>query len=126
MWGGELKKYIRFLKKFKKGYLIVNFDTHSKPFGGISLSEFINIIKVKKPILLKTKVFLTNYDSRQTTRLIVFGISKKKISTIEKKLKKTFADKIFFIFCVLKNIKLLDIFKILSKLPGELIIKSKI
>lgn len=116
MWGNQLQKYIKFLKKFKKGYLIVNFDTHSKPFGGISLSEFMDIIKDKKPILLNTKSFLTNYDLRQKTKIIVFGVSKKNLKKIEKKLKNNFNDKLIFIFYFLKNIKLVDIFRILFKL----------
>lgn len=116
MWGSQLKKYIRFLKKFKKAYLIVNFDTHSKPFGGISLSEFIDIINDKKPILLNTNVFLTNYDSRQKTKIIVFGVSKNNCRKIEKKLENNLNDKLLFIFYFFKNTKLIDIYKILLKL----------
>ena len=116
MWGADLKKYIKLLKKCKKGYLILNFDTHSKPFGGISHSEFIDIIKDKKPIELNTKVFLTNYDSRQKTKIIVFGVNKKTVNRIEKKLTRNFNDKLFFVFYFFKNITLVDYFELLFKL----------
>ena len=80
MNGKTLFKYINFLKKFKKGFLITNFDTNSEPYGGISLKEFLKIIKNKNPEVLASYKFNTLWDwrfgSKDSSKIVVFGHKK--------------------------------------------------
>lgn len=75
MWGDLLNSYLKeVVYKADYGYFIVNFDTHSKPYGGISNQDFFDLLKKngKNPIWLNADNFLTSFD-KGVSKLIIFG-----------------------------------------------------
>jgi hypothetical protein len=57
------------------GYFITNFDSHSVPFNGWSTDEFVNnLLKCGKNVqILSTGNYLSWFDDKASTKLIVFG-----------------------------------------------------
>jgi len=57
------------------GYFITNFDSHSVPFNGWSTDEFVNnLLKCGKNVqILSTGKYLSWFDDKASTKLIVFG-----------------------------------------------------
>ncbi len=102
MHGDLLNLYLdRIVYKADYGYFIINFDTHSKPRGGISNKIFFELLKKngKNPIWIKDDYnFLTSYD-KKVSSLIIFGAnsvnlnsaikSRKNLSLFKKLLYKT-------------------------------------
>jgi hypothetical protein len=75
MWGDLLNSYLKeVVYKADYGYFIVNFDTHSRPYGGISNQDFFDLLKKngKNPIWLEVDNFLTSFD-KGFSKLIIFG-----------------------------------------------------
>jgi hypothetical protein len=58
------------------GYFITNFDSHSVPFNGWSTDEFVNnlLLSGKKNVqILSTGKYLSWFDDKANSKLIVFG-----------------------------------------------------
>jgi hypothetical protein len=77
MRGDLLDAYIDLVvKPAAHGYFITNFESHSKPYGGMTTDQFISRLKdvgkfdVKE---LSAKKYLSYFDYQAGTRLIVFG-----------------------------------------------------
>jgi hypothetical protein len=90
MWGDLLNSYLKeVVYKADYGYFIVNFDTHSKPYGGISNQDFFDLLKKngKKPIWLDTDNFLTSFD-KDISKLIIFGAEISRVNFANKIRKK--------------------------------------
>jgi hypothetical protein len=77
MRGSLLQNYIeKVVLKARYGYLITNFETHSKPFGGYSTNEFINYLKSNGKadvIELDAGSWLSYFDFKAGSKLIIFG-----------------------------------------------------
>ena len=89
MRGQLLEDYIEILvKPAVGGYFLVNFDSHSLPYGGVSNADFVSTLKkMGKPnvALLNAKRFLTNFDDASGTALVIFGdliVSQPKSNTL--------------------------------------------
>lgn len=80
--GNLLKKYIdKVILPCKFGYFLTNFESHSKPYGGITTNEFIDYLKINGKsdvIQLDNRIYLSYFDYLANSRLIVFGINNKK------------------------------------------------
>lgn len=76
MHGDLLNLYLsQIVYKADYGYFIVNFDSHSKPLGGISNKDFFELLQKnnKNPIWIKNDCnFLTSFD-KDSSSLIIFG-----------------------------------------------------
>lgn len=78
MRGELLKNYIdRVVLPCKYGYFLTNFESHSRPYGGMSTKEFINYLKINgktDAIELDSRVYLSYFDYVSNSKLIVFGV----------------------------------------------------
>ena len=77
MWGDTLKQYLdNIVSRAKRGYFMTNFETASAPFGGITTDKYIAILKgmgKTDALLLPARSFLSDFDHKAGTRLVVFG-----------------------------------------------------
>jgi len=77
MRGALLEKYMNnCVSHASHGYFITNFDTHSKPYGGWSTTEFLGILHdmgKDDARELDTLSYLSHFDMIAGSRLIVFG-----------------------------------------------------
>ena len=86
MRGDLLKNYIdKVVLPCKMGYFLTNFESHSKPYGGMSTNEFINYLKINGKtdvIELDNRIYLSYFDYMAKSKLIVFGITNKNFKPI--------------------------------------------
>lgn len=77
MRGELLDTYIDLVvKPAAHGYFITNFESHSKPYGGMTTDQFISRLKAVGKFDVKelsAKKYLSYFDYQAGTRLIVFG-----------------------------------------------------
>lgn len=82
MHGDLLKKYIdNVILPCRYGYFITNFESQSKPYGGITTEEFIKYLKKngKSDVIeLDNRIYLSYFDYLADSKLIVFGMDNNK------------------------------------------------
>jgi hypothetical protein len=83
-------------------FSLTNFESHSKPFGGLSTKEFIEYLSkngksdVKE---LDTDTYLSRLDTLAKSKLIVFGAK-----NVENKKARYFAKITFVLFAKINNV----------------------